>query len=72
MIWAKNIGKLINEVYLADLQKNKRNWNHLHAQINPHFLYNTLSSISRLARFGMLDKAAAHGDGLSEVLSTVS
>ena len=23
-----NIGKLINEVYLADLQKNKRNWNH--------------------------------------------
>lgn len=51
-----NIGSLIREVYLKDLEKKEAELASLQAQINPHFLYNTLSSISRLAKFGQVDK----------------
>ncbi len=41
---------LINEIYKKQLLIEKTRFNVLQSQINPHFLYNTLTSINALAR----------------------
>ncbi|OAB41145.1 cache domain-containing sensor histidine kinase [Paenibacillus antarcticus] len=47
---------LINKVYLTQLEKKEAELEMLQTQINPHFLYNTLSSINQLAKFGENEK----------------
>ncbi|MCG7406220.1 sensor histidine kinase [Paenibacillus sp. ACRRX] len=62
----ENIESLIKEVYLTQLQKKEAELEMLQSQINPHFLYNTLSSINRLAKFGDTDKLQQMVFGLAK------
>jgi two-component system, sensor histidine kinase YesM len=48
-LMSERIKKLIEDVYKANVEKKKAEINLLQAQINPHFLYNTLDSINWLA-----------------------
>lgn len=52
----ESIERLIRQNYEANLQKKEAELSTLQAQINPHFLYNALSSIGRLADFGEKEK----------------
>lgn len=47
---------LIKKVYITQLEKKEAELEMLQTQINPHFLYNTLSSINQLAKFGETEK----------------
>lgn len=63
---ATSIQKLIRNVYIQGIQKKQAELDVLQAQISPHFLYNTLSTIGSLANLGEVDKVTKMVQGLSK------
>ncbi|WP_379128382.1 sensor histidine kinase [Paenibacillus sp. sgz500958] len=62
---AISIQELIKNVYVQGIQKKQAELDVLQAQVSPHFLYNTLSTISSLANLGEVDKVTDMVKGLS-------
>jgi two-component system sensor histidine kinase YesM len=52
----RKIDTLISEVYHKEISQKEAEYKALKAQINPHFLYNTLETIRSLAEFGENEK----------------
>lgn len=62
---ATNIEELISSVYVQGIRRKQAELDALQAQINPHFLYNTLSTISSLANMGETAQVTEMVKGLS-------
>ncbi|CCQ92642.1 conserved hypothetical protein [[Clostridium] ultunense Esp] len=62
------INFLISDVYKKELATKQAEYNSLIAQINPHFLYNTLETIRWLAEYGETSKIGMVAISLSKLL----
>ena len=64
----ERIETLIDKVYYEQLRQKDAQYEALQAKINPHFLYNTLQSISSLAILGRNDDIESVSNALGEML----
>lgn len=64
------INTLISDIYQKDINEKDAQLRALRAQINPHFLYNTLDAINWMAQFGKSDDVSKMTVSLSRLLKT--
>lgn len=58
---------LVNQVHVAQLKQSEAEFNALQAQINPHFLYNTLDTIYWICRLEHADEASVLVQALGDM-----
>jgi two-component system sensor histidine kinase YesM len=63
---AENIDELIRKVYVAGLEKKEAELKVLQSQINPHLLYNALSSITKMAKLNRTEEIHDMALGLAK------
>lgn len=64
------INTLISDIYQKDINEKDAQLRALRAQINPHFLYNTLDTINWMAQFGNSEEVSKMTTSLSRLLKT--
>lgn len=62
-----SISRLINEVYESKLVEKNAQLSALQAQINPHFLYNTLNIMKSISRIRGIEEVAEMSESLAEL-----
>lgn len=65
---AEKLERLYNEVYISELKLKQSQLDILQAQLNPHFLYNTLDTIYWMARMGETEQVSAMVSNLSQMM----